>query len=95
MLLGMLTQATPTGQPQAFRPGVNQFRAKGVSYRSVLDSARVFVSLPLPLSSSAAALGPTTDTLLPTLLDAVTSGRGPDVRAPTSAPPARQSLITL
>jgi hypothetical protein len=46
MLLGMLAQTTPQGQAQPFRPGVNQFRAKGVSYRSVLESARVFVRAP-------------------------------------------------
>lgn len=46
MLLGMLTQANPLGVPQTdgnFKPGVNQFRAKGVDYRAVLESARIFV----------------------------------------------------
>lgn len=46
MLLGMLTQANPLGVPQTdgnFRPGFNQFRAKGVDYRAVLESARIFV----------------------------------------------------
>jgi hypothetical protein len=90
MLLGMLAQTTPQGQAQPFRPGVNQFRAKGVSYRSVLESARVFVRAPpfpvspsLPRSSEGQAkseLGSScADTATSPFLDCpVASRRGPD-----------------
>jgi hypothetical protein len=91
MLLGMLAQTTPQGQAQPFRPGVNQFRAKGVSYRSVLESARVFVRVPPfpvspPLSRSSegqakSEMGTScADTATSPSLDCpVASRRGPDV----------------